>query len=104
MAVKTILGQVIIWYDREEPFDVKRISNVKNNDLNYWTEIEEIAPPVSHFSDGEKTDSCKWFNAKVITNIPEKKLSLPQLCGGRVALSKAMDETPEHISFRWKYD
>ena len=103
MAVKTVLGQVIIWCGKNDRFDKAKISNIKNEELNFWTEIQEITPPTKSFCDGNSTDSCKWYEAKVITNIEEKEISPPHLFVARMALNRALDSTPEEVSYRWKY-
>jgi hypothetical protein len=102
LALKTILGEVIIWCDKVDNFDTRLIADIRNNNLNYWTEVREIPPPVKYFSDGNKTDDCKWWKASVISNISENKLSPPELISGRIELSKALDSTPEYVSYRWK--
>jgi hypothetical protein len=103
MAVKTILGQVIIWYDKHKQFDINNITKLNDKDLKYWCEIEEIKPPVEEFSDGGSTKTCKWLKAKVMTETTENQISPPQLFSSRMALSRALDETPEFVSYRWKY-
>jgi hypothetical protein len=104
MAIKTVLGQVIIWCDKEESFDTGKITNIKNDELNYWGEIEKIEPPVTKFADGEDAEKCMWYKAKVLTDVSDKQLTPPHIFSGRLALSRAMDTTPENISFRWKYE
>jgi hypothetical protein len=103
MAIKTVLGHVIIWCDDSEEFDPAKITNIRDDDLEFWGEVQEIKPPVECFSDGETTKKCKWYDARIITNKEKEKLSPPQLFGGRAALSRFLDNTPENVSFRWKF-
>jgi len=102
MAYKTILGQVIIWHEKNDRFDKTKITNIKNDELKYWGEIEEITPPVKKFSNGDPTEICNWYRAKILTNTEKEALTPPQICSGIYALSKVLDSTPENISFRWK--
>ena len=102
MAMKTILGHVIIWCDKEKPFNPNNITNIRDNELKYWAEVEEITPPVKEFSDGEATEKCKWWDAKVITDLEDKQIEAPHLCCGRMALTRALNDTPEYVSYRWK--
>lgn len=104
MALKTILGQVIIWCDKDVSFDIAKITNIRNDELKYWGEIEKIKPPVKTFSNGEDTKDCMWYKAKIITDISENQLTPPHIFSGRLALSRALDTTPEKVSYRWKYD
>ena len=103
MAIKTILGQVIIWCDNDDHFDTAKITNIKDDELKFWGEVEEIKPPVEEFSNGDPTEICKWYTAKVISDIEEKQLTPPQLFSGRMALTRVLETTPEKVSFRWKY-
>ena len=102
MALKTVLGQVIIWCDKDHGFDTSEIANIRNDELKYWGEIEKINPPVKKFSNGENTENCIWYRAKIITDISEKQLEAPHICSSRMALSRALDSTPENVSYRWK--
>ena len=102
MAVKTLLGHVIIWCDKDDPFDTNKVNNIRDNDLKYWGEIEEIKPPVKEFSDGQTTDKCKWWDVKIITDIGESQVSAPHIASSRLALNKILNSEPGNISFRWK--
>ena len=103
MALKTVLGQVIIWCDDDDNFDKTKITNIRDEELNFWAEIEEIKPPVKEFSNGDPTEICRWYKAKVITDLEEQNLTPPHLFSGRMALTRVLDSTPENVSFRWKY-